>query len=136
MTFLKYPVLFFLLAFFSNAFSQVIPLETSGETIDWSKPKEYTIAGIEVECSEFTDKNVVRLLSGLTVGDKIQIPGDRISEAIKNLWKQTLFEDVKVYLVKTIGNDVFLKIIVVERPKLSRFALKNVKKNDADEIRA
>ncbi|MES2763955.1 MAG: outer membrane protein assembly factor BamA [Bacteroidota bacterium] len=136
MTFFKYSVLFFLLAFCNSAFAQVIPLETSVEALDWSKPKEYSIAGIEVECSEFTDKNVVRLLSGITVGDKIQIPGDKISEAIKNLWKQGLFEDVKVYLVKTIGNDAFLKIVVVEKPKLSKFSFRGkVKKNDADEIR-
>ena len=57
------------------------------DSIDWAKPKEYLIAGIQIECSQFTDKNVVRLLSGLTVDDKIQIPGDKIGEAIKNLWK-------------------------------------------------
>lgn len=117
-------------------FSQVGTNSDSENTIDWSKPKEYTIAGIEVECSEFTDKNIVRLLSGLTVGDKVQIPGDKISESIKALWKQGLFEDVKVYLQKTIGNDVFLKIAVVEKPRLSKFSFKGgVKKNDADDIR-
>ena len=55
----------------------------SNTLLDWAKPKEYTIAGIEVECSEFTDKNIVRLLSGLNYDDKIHIPGDDISEAIK-----------------------------------------------------
>jgi outer membrane protein insertion porin family len=75
-------------------------------------------------------------LSGISYGDKIQIPGDKISEAIKSLWKQSLFEDVKIYLVKTIGNDAFLKIAVVEKPRLSKFSFRGkVKKNDADEIR-
>lgn len=137
MTFLKYAILFFLLAFCKISVAQVIPLEpTSIEMLDWSKPKEYTIAGIEVECSQYTDKNIIRLLSGISVGDKVQIPGDKISEAIKNLWKQSLFEDVKIYLVKTIGNDAFLKIAVVEKPRLSKFSFRGkVKKNDADEIR-
>ena len=137
MTFLKYFTLFFLLLFCKLNFAQVVPVEPiSADPLDWSKPKEYTIAGIEVECSEFTDKNIVRLLSGLTYGDKIQIPGDKISEALKNLWKQSLFEDVKIYLVKTIGNDAFLKISVVEKPRLSKFSFRGkVKKNDADEIR-
>ncbi len=108
----------------------------SNTLLDWAKPKEYTIAGIEVECSEFTDKNIVRLLSGLNYDDKIHIPGDDISEAIKNLWKQGLFEDVQIFLVKTIGDKAFLKIVVVEKPKLSGFSFRgNVKKNDADEIR-
>ncbi|MCC6181558.1 MAG: outer membrane protein assembly factor BamA [Bacteroidia bacterium] len=104
--------------------------------LDWAKPKEYTIAGIEVECSEYTDKNIIRLLSGLNYDDKIHIPGDDISEAIKNLWKQGLFEDVQIYLVKTIGDKAFLKIVVIEKPKLSGFSFRGkVKKNDADEIR-
>jgi outer membrane protein insertion porin family len=138
MTFFKYSILvFFFLALYVTGIAQLVPIElNSAEAIDWAKPKEYTIAGIEVECSEYTDKNIVRLLSGITYGDKVQIPGDKISEAIKNLWKQSLFEDVKIYLVKTIGDDAFLKIAVVEKPRLSKFSFRgNVKKNDADEIR-
>jgi outer membrane protein insertion porin family len=110
--------------------------ETPSQGLDWAKPKEYTVSGIEIECSEFTDKNIIRLLSGLNYDEKIQIPGDRISEAIKNLWKQGLFEDVQIFLVKTIGDKAFLKIKVVEKPKLTGFSFKGkVKKNDADEIR-
>ncbi len=137
MTFLKYSLLILFLSFcgFSNA--QVLLDGASTNSIDWAKPKEFTLAAIEVECSMYTDKNIVRLLSGLTAGDKIQIPGDKISEAIKTLWKQGLFEDVKIYLVKTIGNEAFLKIEVLEKPRLSKFSFKGgVKKNDADDIRS
>jgi outer membrane protein insertion porin family len=117
-------------------FSQIPLSQDEPNALDWSKPQEYIIAGIEVECSEYTDKNIIRLLSGLTVGDKIQLPGDKISESIKTLWKQGLFEDVKIYLQKTIGKDAFLKIVVVEKPRLSKFSFKGkVKKNDADDIR-
>ncbi len=138
MKFIKLPVLCVLLVLSHVGFSQIL-LESSNvaDSIDWAKPKEYTLAPIEVECSQYTDKNIVRLLTGLTAGDKIQIPGDKISEAIKSLWKQSLFENVKIYLVKTIGKDAFLKVVVVEKPRLSRFSFTgNVKKNDADDIRA
>ena len=136
---MKFLKTLFLFLFFCSAgigFAQV-PLEPIiGNPIDYAKPKDYTIAAIEVECSPYTDKNIIRLLSGITIGDKVQIPGDKISEAIKALWKQGLFEDVKVYLVKTIGNEAFLKIVVIEKPRLSKFSFKGgVKKNDADEIR-
>lgn len=136
MTFLKYAVLLFFFAIANLASAQIISSESSSAaSIDWAKPKEYILGPIEVEASE-TDKNVIRLLSGLTSGDKIQIPGDKISEAIKNLWKQGLFEDVKIYLTKTIGDQAFLKIAVIEKPKLSKFSFRGkVKKNDADEIR-
>ena len=137
MTFTKLSLLFSFLSLFFISQAQITGDATfSSDSIDWSKPSDYTIAGIQVESSEFTDKNVVRLLSGLTVDDKIQIPGDKISEAIKNLWKQGLFEDIKVYLEKTIGDKAFLKIMVTDKPKLSKFSFSsNVRKNDADEIR-
>ena len=136
MTFLKYAVFFFFLVIGNMTNAQIISSESStAEPIDWSKPKEYTLGPIEVEAKE-TDKNVIRLLSGLTSGDKIQIPGDKMSEAIKNLWKQGLFEDVQIYLTKIIAEQAFLKIVVVEKPKLSKFSFRGkVKKNDADEIR-
>ncbi len=137
MTFFKYSILIFLLAICKLNFAQNIAVESTSEvTLDWAKPKEYSVGGIEVECSEYTDKNIIRLLSGISIGDKLQIPGDKISEAIKNLWKQSLFEDVKIYLVKIIGDKVFLKIVVIEKPRLSKFSFRGkVKKNDADEIR-
>jgi outer membrane protein insertion porin family len=136
MTFLKYAVLFLFMVIGNIAFAQIISSESSSsEPIDWGKPKDYILGPIEVESTE-TDKNVIRLLSGLTSGEKVQIPGDKMSEAIKNLWKQGLFEDVKIYLTKTIGDQAFLKIVVVEKPKLSKFSFRGkVKKNDADEIR-
>lgn len=136
MNFIKSFILFSLLVLAISASAQVGLEPNSNLPIDYSKPKEYTLAAIEVECSQYTDKNIVRLLSGLTIGDKIQIPGDKIGEAMKSLWKQGLFEDIKIYLVKTIGNDVFIKIEVTEKPRLSKFSFRgNVKKNDADDIR-
>lgn len=103
---------------------------------DYSAPKDYTIGGIEVSGANFTDKNVIRLLSGLVVGDKIQVPGDKITDALKSLWKQGLFENVQFYQEKIIGNDIFLRIDITERPRLSKFSFKGkVRKNEADEIR-
>lgn len=137
MNFIKSTLLIFCLMLFANSAKAQVLLESTNSTpVDYAKPKEYTLAAIEIECSQYTDKNIVRLLSGLTIGDKIQIPGDKISEAIKGLWKQGLFEDIQIYLMKTIGNDAFLKIKVIEKPRLSKFTFKGgVKKNDADDIR-
>lgn len=126
-----YIVLFCLLSA-SALFSQ----KDSSSTLNFAQPKEYTIGGIEVSGANFTDKNVIKLLSGLVVGDKIKIPGDRISDAIKALWKQGLFENIIIYQDKIIGNDVFLRIDIAERPRLSKFSFKGkVRKNEQDEIR-
>jgi outer membrane protein insertion porin family len=99
-------------------------------------PKKYRIADVLPEGNKFTDGSVIVLLSGLTKGDPISIPGDEVSGAIKKLWKQGLFEDIQVYIDKIIGDDVFLRIKVVERPKLTKYKFTgDVKKSDADDLK-
>lgn len=99
-------------------------------------PKRYTIGGIKIEGADNSDKNVIRLLSGFVEGEPITIPGDKITDAIKILWKQNLFENIEIYQEKVIGKDVFLVIKVTERPRLSKFTFKgDVRKTEADDIR-
>src|SRR5690606_24199061 len=58
------------------------------EVVDYGSPKEYEIAEIKVQGVEFLDHNALISLTGLKVGDRIKIPGDAISSAIKKLWQQ------------------------------------------------
>jgi outer membrane protein insertion porin family len=100
-------------------------------------PKTYRLAPIKIEGADYSDKNVIALLSGLSAGDEIKVPGDKISDAIRKLWKQGMFEDIQIIQDKIVGNDLFIIIKVVERPRLTKFKFKgDVKKSDADDIRA
>jgi outer membrane protein insertion porin family len=97
---------------------------------------KYKIASIRIEGAENTDRSVISLLSGLSEGEEITIPGDKISDAIKKLWKQGLFEDVQILSDKTDGKNIDLVIRVTERPRLTKFAFKgDVKKGEADDLR-
>ena len=103
--------------------------------IDYLTPKQYEIGGIEFANAENFDSRMILLVAGLQVGDKINIPGDHISTAIDNLWKQGMFEDVRITVTRIQGNVAFLKIILKERPKLSKFQFTGVSKGDADKLR-
>ena len=105
------------------------------DKIDYSNPKEYYIAGITVSGVKYLDNNVLIMLSGLTVGDKIKVPGDDITRAIKKLWKQGMFESVEIDYTKITGDKIFLDIKLVEQPKLSKFSFRNVRKSEADDLR-
>ena len=107
----------------------------SGSKIDYTKPKEYRIGGIQVVGTEKLDPNALILLSGLKIGKKITVPGEQISKAIKKLWKQGLFEDVKVRYTKIQGDFIFLEIEVKEQPRLSRFKFSGIKKSEANDLR-
>ncbi len=104
--------------------------------IDYANPKEYTIGGVEIVGIRSLDRSIIKFTSGLIEGQKIRIPGDPISDAIKNLWKQGFFDDVKINVTKIIGDDIFLQIELVEKSRLSKFSFRGgVKKSEADDLR-
>jgi outer membrane protein insertion porin family len=118
-----------------SAIAQVELSDSASTKIDYANPKEYELGGIKFIHAEHFDQRVLTLLTGLATGDKIQIPGDKISKAIENLWKQGLFEDIKVEVDKRENNVITLNIIVTERPRLAKFSLKGVSKSEADDLR-
>src|ERR1035438_76109 len=68
--------------------------------VDYTTPKDYVIGGITVSGVKYLDNNVLIMLSGLTVGDRIKVPGDKITDAVKKLWDQGLFEDVQISIAR------------------------------------
>lgn len=98
-------------------------------------PKQYRIAGISVSGTKSFDHNLIVSISGMAIGDKVQIPGtDVFSKAILKLWKQNLVSDVSINLVNLVGDDLFVEIAVVERPRLVQLDVLGVKKSEKDDI--
>lgn len=118
-------------------------LETSAQVaigsdlspFDYSRPRDYEIGGVKVTGIKYLDENVIIMLSGLSVGDKIKVPGDRITEAIRKLWDQGLFEDVAITATNIQGGLIFLSIDLKERPRVSKFSFDGLRKSEADDIR-
>ena len=108
---------------------------SSGSTINYLSPKEYEIGGVTISGVQYLDQNVLLYLTGLEIGKRISVPGQDIADAIKKLWEQGLFSDVKISVTNTIGDKIFLDIYLEERPRLSKFSFKGVKKGEADDIR-
>lgn len=127
--------LFLLLSLAIPAAAQTVISADTAATIDYTYPKDYKIGGITVSGAEHLDRNVLIMLSGFVIGETVTIPSDKFSEAIRNLWKQGLFADVAINIKKITGNDVFLDIAVEERPRLSKFSFKGIKKHEADDLR-
>ncbi len=117
-----------------NTFAQTV-VGGGGYDLDYLTPKTYEIGGITFEGAENFDTRVVQLVAGFQVGDKIVLPGDKVSAAIENLWKQGMFEDVQIRVTRIQGNLVFLKIVLKERPRLEGFRFTGVKKGEADKLR-
>jgi len=106
-----------------------------GQKIDYSTPQTYEIGPIRVKGVDNFDHQAIKLIAGLRQGQKITIPGDDITKAIRNLWKEDLFSDVQIKLDKVVGDIAYLSIHLKPRPKLSRFRFEGAKKKEADKIR-
>lgn len=96
--------------------------------------KTYEIAGISVTGADSYEDFVLIGFSGLAVGDKIEIPGDQITKAIKRFWKQGLFSDVKIKAKKIEGQKIWLEIALKQRPRVSEVIYNGLKKSEKEDV--
>ena len=116
---------------FQTSFGQV----KIGDEDPFLYPKKYKIAGITVSGVKHYDTQAIILFSGLKIGEEITIPGDDISGAIKKIWKQRLFANIKIHAADVRGNDVYLNLELEERPRLAKFRFLGVRKSEAEALR-
>lgn len=99
------------------------------------QPKEYTISSINITGLAYLDKDIVASISGLQVGDKINIPGgDQFAKAINNLWRQRFFSDVQIFITNVKDDKIDVEIGVKEMPKLGSYKFVGIKKSEAEEL--
>ncbi len=127
--------LFIVLLFISvKLIAQEAENDSINFSIYYSSPKEYTIAGLDVQGIRYLDTQVLLQISGLSVGDRITVPGDEITRSIKKLWEHGLFSDVKISAEKISGEKIWLRIDLQERPRLADVNFFGVTKSEKDDI--
>lgn len=118
-----------LLIFVSTTLSAQI-----NKSLDYNNPRKYEVVEIETQGLEYLDSNAVVSITGIRVGDRIDIPGDDISFAIKKLWRQGLFADVTILYELVEEGKIKLVLDLLERPRLTQYTFKGVKKSKQTEI--
>lgn len=106
-----------------------------GVQIDYTNPKVFEIADIRYTGLNTLDERALISYIGIKVGDKISIPGNEISEAIKKLWKQGFIADVQVWLTKIEGDRAFLEIRLTERPRIIKYDIEGVSSGQISELK-
>ena len=131
------PILLLLTALFGFVGDGLAQIQIGDDLseIDYARPKKYEIGGVVVEGAKYVDASMLSMIAGLRVGETISVPGDEISSGIRKIWEQGLFEDVAVNVTDIVGGKVFLQIVIKERPRVSKFSFKGIKKSEADDIR-
>ena len=97
-------------------------------------PRTCQIGGIAVEGVEGYEDYVLAGLSGLTVGQEIEIPGSQITEAVKRYWRNGLFSKVSITADSIVGSKIYLCIHLGMRPRITAIYYHGIKKGERDDM--
>lgn len=99
------------------------------------QPQTYTIEEIRFTGLVTGRESFLLSSSGFAVGDPIQIPGEMLSNAIRQLYRTGIFSDVEILHERVGSNGVNIEIRVQEQPRLRRYDIEGVKRSERRDLR-
>jgi outer membrane protein insertion porin family len=105
-------------------------------TYSLNNNKKYMLADIRitgVDDSGYEDYVLVGI-SGLSVGQKVSVPGDELTAAVKAFWKHGLFSDAAIYATKLTADSVWISIALKTNPVISTINYHGVKKSEQEDL--
>ena len=99
------------------------------ERLPFDQGREYILAEVKVVGKITYNEQTVVTFAGLEKGQKIVVPGEQISTAIKKLWKLGLFNEIDTYVNRIEGDSIYIDMYISELPKLSEVKIQGVKKS-------
>ena len=97
-------------------------------------PKRYEIADIRITGFDESSHKTLLKLAGLSVGQRISVPGTEITESMKKLWQTGLFANVKFMADKISGDKIWLHMDIEQNPKIKEVVFHGVRKGEASEL--
>ncbi len=103
--------------------------------VDYTMPvRTYTIADIKITGAETYEDFMLINFSGLSVGQKIQIPGKEISDVVTRFWKQKSFSDVQVLMDKTRNDSIWITIALKQLPRVSEVNFYGLRRGEIEDL--
>ena len=93
-----------------------------------------TVGGLNVSGADGYEDYMLTGISGINVGDEITIPGNEITNAVKNYWKYGLFSDVSISADSIVSDKVYLHIYLRMRPRVSTINYVGLKKSERTDM--
>ena len=97
-------------------------------------PRTVTIAGLAVSGADGYEDYMLTGISGLTIGEEIELPGDQITDAVKHYWKYGLFSDVSISVDSLVHDKAYLHIHLQMRPRVSTINYVGLKKSERTDM--
>ena len=124
-----------LMASMSQVQGQITQKENATQ-ISEQQSGNYTLQGIVVDgVKKYTPEQILKF-TGLYKGEALEIPGQRISNAIKKLWDTNSFSKVEVYVESVNGEQVVLRFALQDLKELKdvKFIGKGIKKSQNEKL--
>ena len=123
-----------ILGFALPADAQYLDRDTT-VAIDYSRtPRTVKVGGIAVDGIPNYDQSLLIRLSGINVGDQIEVPGEQITRAIKRYWKNGLFSNVSIGVDSIISGQAYLHIHLAPRARISQINYNGISKGDKKDL--
>lgn len=97
-------------------------------------PRTVTIGGLAVSHIEGYEDYVMIGISGLTVGQQIELPGSAISDAVRRYWRNGLFSEVSISVDSIVRDKAYLFIHLNMRPRVSTINYVGLKKSEREDM--
>ena len=129
-----------LVAWLALHFSFIVPTASSQDKIinpDISyagTARTLILGGINMTGIEGYEDYMLTSISGLTVGQEIDVPGTAITDAVKRYWRHGLFSNVSISADSIVGNRIWLHITLATRPRVSTINYIGLKKNEREDM--
>ncbi|MDX1461791.1 MAG: POTRA domain-containing protein [Marinirhabdus sp.] len=96
--------------------------------------RKYTLNSVTVTGNQSFNEQTVVAFTGLKEGERLYVPGERLSSVTKKLWEQNLFSDIAFYVTNIDGDLIDLELYIVELPKLNEVTIEGIRKGKKKDI--
>ena len=110
--------------------------QEGGVEVDYNRPVKYKVGGVSVDGNNYFSESQIISLTGLQKGMEVTVPSEELSGIVRRLWLQGYFEDVSMEIdhLSADRDSAFLKILVSERPRVSRWSFSGVKSGEKKDL--
>lgn len=112
----------------------VVSTQLENYEVDYMNPKVFTLEDIDVKGDTKFSKNQIIRYAGFSIGEEIELPGNKVNNAVKKLWRSKMFSDIDIYIKEIKGNKVTLTLELVSVPELADIKINGIKKSQREDI--
>ncbi len=114
----------------------LLPVSLLAQNVDYSKPKEYIVGGIKIKGISYLSEEQIISVTGIAAGDKITIPSQELSDAVKRVTAQRYFSNVELVIdsLSTYQDTVWLALNLTQLPRVSKWVIRGVKSGQRSDL--